>query len=76
MRVALALGSSKITKLPATQEDAGAGAHARKQVHQAPPHLLPRSVLISPLCAMVRMGCARPHDGKVLVLKRLCTMAM
>jgi hypothetical protein len=40
------------------------------------PHLLPRRVLISPLWAMVRMGWARPQLGKVLVEKRLCTMAM
>ena len=36
---------------------------------------LPRSVLISPLCASKRKGCASCHDGKVLVLKRECTSA-
>ena len=36
---------------------------------------LPRSVLISPLCARKRYGCARSHDGNVLVLKRWCTSA-
>ena len=30
--------------------------------------MLPRSVLISPLCAMQRNGCASAQDGKVLVL--------
>ena len=30
----------------------------------------PWSVLISPLCAMKRKGCASFHDGKVLVAKR------
>lgn len=29
----------------------------------------------SPLCPRSRMGCARGHDGKVLVEKRLCTSA-
>ena len=36
---------------------------------------LPSSVLISPLWHMKRFGCARSQDGKVLVLKRECTMA-
>jgi hypothetical protein len=36
---------------------------------------LPRSVLISPLCAMKRYGCARSHDGNVLVEKRWWTSA-
>ena len=30
--------------------------------------MLPRRVLISPLCAMKRKGCARGQDGKVFVL--------
>ncbi len=34
---------------------------------------LPRSVLISPLCASSRYGCARSHVGNVLVEKRECT---
>ncbi len=37
--------------------------------------MLPRSVLISPLWAMKRYGCASGHDGKVLVEKRWCTRA-
>ena len=37
--------------------------------------MLPVSVLISPLCAMNRYGCASGHDGKVLVLNRWCTSA-
>ena len=36
---------------------------------------LPRMVLISPLCANSRKGCARLQVGKVLVLKRECTTA-
>lgn len=36
---------------------------------------LPRMVLISPLCASRRKGCASPQVGKVLVLKRECTNA-
>ena len=32
--------------------------------------MFPRSVLISPLCAMYRYGWASGHDGKVLVLNR------
>src|SRR5471032_2031491 len=36
--------------------------------------MLPRKVLISPLCEMYRYGCARPQDGKVLVEKRECTI--
>ena len=35
--------------------------------------LLPRRVLISPLCAVQRFGCALAHEGKVLVEKRECT---
>ena len=38
--------------------------------------LFPRSVLISPLWHIMRMGCARSHDGNVLVEKRECTSAM
>ena len=34
---------------------------------------LPFSVLISPLCPIMCNGCARSHDGKVFVEKRLCT---
>ena len=37
--------------------------------------LLPRIVLISPLCANKRNGCAKLQVGKVLVLKRECTKA-
>ena len=37
---------------------------------------LPRMVLISPLCAMKRYGCALSQEGVVLVEKRECTMAM
>ncbi len=37
---------------------------------------LPRTVLISPLCATNRNGCASGHDGNVLVENRLCTSAM
>ena len=36
---------------------------------------LPRSVLISPLWAIIRNGCASVQLGKVLVLKRECTSA-
>ena len=36
---------------------------------------LPCSVLISPLWATCRYGCASGHDGNVLVEKRLCTSA-
>ena len=38
--------------------------------------LLPRIVLISPLCAMNRYGCASGQDGNVLVENRECTSAM
>ncbi len=37
--------------------------------------LLPLTVLISPLWAMVRNGCASGQDGKVLVENREWTMA-
>ena len=37
--------------------------------------MLPRSVLISPLWATTRYGCASGHDGNVLVLKRWWTSA-
>ena len=37
---------------------------------------LPRTVLISPLCATKRNGCANGQDGNVLVEKRLCTIAI
>jgi hypothetical protein len=36
---------------------------------------LPRSVLISPLCATKRYGWASGQDGKVLVENRECTSA-
>ncbi len=36
---------------------------------------LPRTVLISPLCAIIRNGCASGQDGKVLVENRECTSA-
>ena len=35
----------------------------------------PCTVLISPLWAMYRYGCASGHDGNVFVEKRLCTIA-
>ena len=35
----------------------------------------PRIVFISPLCAIIRNGCAKLHVGKVLVLKPQCTKA-
>ena len=37
---------------------------------------LPRMVLISPLCTIRRLGCARSQLGLVLVENRECTMAM
>ena len=46
-------------------------ALSRAAVHSR----LPRTVLISPLCATRRKGCARLHVGKVLVEKRECTSA-
>ena len=36
---------------------------------------LPRSVLISPLCAIIRYGCASSQLGNVFVEKRECTSA-
>ncbi len=38
--------------------------------------VLPLMVLISPLCRIKRLGCARIQLGLVLVEKRLCTMPM
>lgn len=35
---------------------------------------LPVTVLISPLCAIRRNGCASGQDGKVFVENRECTM--
>ena len=37
---------------------------------------LPLTVLISPLWAITRKGCARSHEGNVFVLKRECTRAI
>jgi len=37
--------------------------------------MLPRMVLISPLWRMMRFGCARFHEGVVLVEKREWTSA-
>ena len=37
---------------------------------------LPRMVLISPLCRIIRLGWARSQLGLVLVEKRECTSAM
>src|SRR4051812_50042119 len=36
---------------------------------------LPLTVLISPLWAIIRNGCASGHDGKVFVENRECTIA-
>ena len=36
---------------------------------------LPLTVLISPLWAIIRNGCASGHDGNVFVEKRECTSA-
>ncbi len=35
-----------------------------------------RTVLISPLCAIIRKGCASGHDGKVFVENREWTSAI
>ena len=53
-------------------EDARSGSRASRARIQL---MLPRSVLISPLWAMKRYGCASGHDGNVLVLKRWWTSA-
>ena len=36
----------------------------------------PRMVLISPVCRMKRLGCARSQEGVVFVEKRECTIAI
>ena len=49
--------------------DASCDSRARIQL------TFPRSVLISPLCATMRYGCASSQLGNVFVLKRECTSA-
>ncbi len=61
-------GSTLFRSSPSTS-DFSRPSRARIQL------MLPVSVLISPLCATYRYGCASGHDGKVFVLKRWCTSA-
>ena len=74
-KVAVSLPPSRITgssccRSPsANSGDESSPSRARIQL------MLPRSVLISPLWAMTRYGCASGHDGNVLVLKRWWTSA-
>ena len=71
-RVAAALADDRQDLLQVVAEaasDWSSPSRARIQL------MLPVSVLISPLCAMKRYGCASGHDGNVFVLKRWCTSA-
>ena len=61
-------GSTFCRSSPSTSERSNP-SRARIQL------MLPVSVLISPLCAMYRYGCASGHEGNVFVLKRWCTSA-
>ena len=58
------------SRSPGMRSEASIASRARIQFR------LPRTVLISPLCAMYRYGCASGHDGKVLVENRECTRAI
>ena len=61
-------GSSSAMRAPHT---GAASSGSRARIHAR----LPSSVLISPLWASRRIGCARLHLGAVLVLKRRCSTA-
>src|SRR5215468_11071781 len=62
------IGHSLLMSSPKCSEDTDA-CRAAIQL------LLPRSVLISPLWAIMRYGCASDQVGNVLVEKRWCTSA-
>ena len=61
-------GSRSSMRAPHT---GAARSGSRARIHAR----LPSSVLISPLWAIRRMGCARLHLGAVLVLNRRCSTA-
>ena len=63
------IGNSRV-RSPAMRSDSSSASRARMRLR------LPRMVLISPLWATNRNGCASGHDGKVLVEKRECTSAI
>ena len=73
-KVAVSLSPSRVTG--STLRRSSPRASERHSASRARIQLmLPRSVLISPLCATYRYGCASGQDGKVLVLNRWCTRA-
>ncbi len=57
------------SRSPGIRSEASSASRARIQLR------LPITVLISPLCAMNRNGCASGQLGNVLVEKRECTTA-
>ena len=62
------IGNSR-SRSPPIRSDFSSSSRARIQFR------LPIAVLISPLCAIIRNGCASSQAGKVLVEKRECTTA-
>ncbi len=71
--LALSTGKSRSIPWPSAEHGirslASMASRARIQLR------LPRTVLISPLCATYRYGWASGHDGNVLVENRECTSA-
>ena len=63
------IGNSRVMS-PGIRSLSSVASRARIQLR------LPRAVLISPLWATNRNGCASGQLGNVLVEKRLCTMAI
>ena len=61
------IGNSRL-RSPGIRSLSSVASRARIQLR------LPRAVLISPLCAMKRNGCASGQLGNVFVENRLCTM--
>jgi hypothetical protein len=67
------IGSSR--SIPRPSAEAGNRSVARSASRARIQLRLPRTVLISPLCAMNRYGWASGQDGRVLVENRECTSA-
>ncbi len=61
---------NNLVRSPSIRSDSSSASRARIRLR------LPRTVLISPLCATKRNGCASGHDGNVFVENRLCTNAI
>ena len=74
--IGLLMGSSRArSALSPVPSGEASSSDARTDSRAAIQLRFPRTVLISPLWASIRNGCASGHDGKVFVEKRECTIA-